>query len=157
MRLTSMCLVTWINITVATGFQTTHMTFTSILCIVHKWQCGVKFILMALLALISLGMRRGYSNCACTVVHSHTWNISLQMSYILISKICCGSNKMEQLLTQPKFLCKSSGQCFQADAFLILGKSSGPPACLTMQYQTTSSGATLKARYIKHVLPILLT
>ena len=78
MRLTSMCPVVWINITVATGLQTTHMNFTSVLCIVHKWHCGVKFILMALLVLISLRMWRGYTNCACTAVHSHTWNISLQ-------------------------------------------------------------------------------
>jgi len=79
------------------------------------------------------------------------------MGYILIRNICCSSNKMEQLLARQKFLCRSSGQCFRADSFLVLGKSSGPPAHLTMQYQPTSSRAMLKARHIKHVLPILLT
>jgi len=73
-----MCLVVWMNIILATGLQTTHMNFTSVVYIVHKWQCGVKFILMALLVLIYLRMRRGYTNCACTAVHSHTRNISLQ-------------------------------------------------------------------------------
>jgi hypothetical protein len=38
-----------------------------------------------------------------------------------------------------------------------LGTSPGPPAHLTMQYRTTSSEAMLKARYTKHIVPILLT
>jgi len=38
---------------------------------------------------------------------------------------------------------------FTADSFLILGTSLGPPACLTLQDQTTSSGATFKAAYTK--------
>ena len=33
-------------------------------------------------------------------------------------QICCGYNKMEQLLTQQKFPCQSSGKCFLADRFL---------------------------------------
>jgi hypothetical protein len=49
------------------------------------------------------------------------------MSYTLFSKICCGSNKMEQLLTQYKLPCKSSGQCVQADSFLISWTSPGSP------------------------------
>jgi len=32
--------------------------------------------------------------------------------------------------------------CFRADPFLLSGTSPGPPAHLTMQYQTTFSGAT---------------
>ena len=40
---------------------------------------------------------------------------------------------------------------------LILGTSPGLPARLNLQYQTTSSGVTLKAGNTKHVLPILLT
>jgi hypothetical protein len=43
------------------------------------------------------------------------------------------------------------------DVDLVLGTSSGPPGRLNLQYQTTSSGATRKARYTKHVLPILRT
>jgi len=46
---------------------------------------------------------------------------------------------------------------FPGRQFLIRGKSSCLPARLTVQYQTASSGATLKARYMKHILPILLT
>jgi hypothetical protein len=64
---------------------------------------------------------------------------------------------MELLLTQQKFPCRSSGQCFWADSFLVLGTSPFPPAGLTMEYQTASYGAMLKARYMKHILPILLT
>ena len=59
--------------------------------------------------------------------------------------------------TQQKFPCKFSGQCFRADSFLVAGTIPDPPAHLTSQYQTTSSGTTLKARYTKHVLPILTT
>jgi hypothetical protein len=33
----------------------------------------------------------------------------------------------------------------------------GSPACLILQYQTTSSGAMSKARYMKHTLPKLMT
>jgi len=66
-------------------------------------------------------------------------------------------HKMEQLLTQHKFPCKASGQCFWSDSFLILGTSPGPPACLTLQDKTTSSGATFKAGYTKHVLPVWMT
>jgi len=152
-----MCLVMWINTTVATGLQTTHMNFISVLCVVDKWQCGVKFILMALLVLISLRMYRGIQPLCMQSGTQSRWKHFSAMSYILVSKICCGSNKMEKLVTQQKFPCKSSGQCFQADSFLILGTSLGPPTGLTMHYQTTSSGAMLKARYMKHVLPILLT
>ena len=96
-----------------------------------------------------------YSNCECRVVESHAQNISA-VSYILVSEICCGSNKMEQLLTQHKFPCKSWGQCFWADSLLISGTSPGWPIRRTLQYQTTSLGATLKARYKKHIQPILL-
>jgi len=35
--------------------------------------------------------------------------------------------------------------------------SPGLPTCLTFQYQTTSSQSTLKARYMKHVMPKLMT
>jgi hypothetical protein len=58
----------------------------------------------------------------------------LQMSYTLINKFCCGFNKMEQLLTQQKFPCMSSGQFFQVDSFLILRTSPALPTRLTMQY-----------------------
>jgi hypothetical protein len=46
---------------------------------------------------------------------------TFQRSYILVSNICCGSNKMEQLLTQHKFPCTSEGQHFWADSFLSWG------------------------------------
>ena len=91
-----------------------------------------------------------YSHCACRAAQSRAANFSAQ-SYVLVSKICCGSNKMEQLLTQHTFQCKSSGQCFQAASFLVPGTSPVPPVSLTSQ------GATLKAGYAEHVLPILLT
>jgi len=64
---------------------------------------------------------------------------------------------MVQLLTQQKFPCKSSGQCFWANSFLVLGTSPGSPVHLTMEYQTNFSGSALKVRYMKHVLPIFLT
>jgi hypothetical protein len=41
-----------------------------------------------------------------------------------------------------EFPCKSSGERFRADSFLVSGTSPGPLAHLTMQNQTTSSGAT---------------
>jgi hypothetical protein len=47
--------------------------------------------------------------------------IFLALSYILVSKICCPSNKMEQHLTQQKYPCKSSGLCFQVDSTLGRG------------------------------------
>jgi len=53
---------TWMHRTVANGLQTTHMNFSNGLCIVQKWQCVVKFILMALLVLICLRTRMAYSN-----------------------------------------------------------------------------------------------
>jgi len=37
------------------------------------------------------------------------WKHFCAVSYILVSKICCGSNMMEQMLIQQKFPCKSSG------------------------------------------------
>jgi hypothetical protein len=46
---------------------------------------------------------------------------------------------------------------FKADSFLLLGKSPAPPVRLTLQYQAISLGATSKARYMKHILPILMT
>ena len=51
----------------------------------------------------------------------------------------------------------SLGSCFREVISLVSGTSPGPPARLTLQYQATSTGATSKARYKKHVLPILLT
>jgi hypothetical protein len=63
-----------------------------------------------------------------------------------VSKFCCVSNKMEQLLKQQKFPCRSSGQHFWADSFLVFRTSPFPPAGLTMEYHTTSS--MLKAGYM---------
>jgi len=40
--------------------------------------------------------------------------------------------------------------------FLFSGTLPGLPASLTVQYQTTSSVATLQAKYTKRVLPIFL-
>ena len=45
-----------------------------------------------------------------------------------VSKFCCVSNKMEQLLKQQKFPCRSSGQHFWADSFLVF-RTSTFPAC----------------------------
>ena len=149
-----MCLLMWINRIVATGLPTTHMNFTNVLCIVQKWQCGVKFILVALLILL-WEYKGAYSDCKCRVVQSHAGNISVH--WVTVSKICCVSNMMAQLLTQQKFPCKSSGQCFWANSFLISETSPSSPACLTMKYQTNFFGSALKARYMKHVLPIFLT
>ena len=64
---------------------------------------------------------------------------------------------MEQVLTQLKFPCRSSEQSFWVDSFLVSETSPDPPARLTSQYQSSSSGATLKAGYTKHVVPMLLT
>jgi hypothetical protein len=46
-----------------------------VLCIVQKWQCGMQFLLMALLIPVSLRMQRGV-HCECRVVQSHAGNIS---------------------------------------------------------------------------------
>ena len=51
----------------------------------------------------------------------------------------------------------SSGLRFRADLFLVSETSPVPPAHLTLQYQNTSLGFTSKARYMKHVQPILMT
>jgi hypothetical protein len=59
----------------------------------------------------------------------------------------------QELSAQDNF----SGLCFRAVSILVLGTSPGPSACLTLQYQTVSFGAVLKARFTKHILPILLT
>ena len=59
------------------------------------------------------------------------------VSYIPVSKICCNSKKMEQLVIQHKFPFKSSGQCFRARSFLVSRTSSSPLAHLALQYQTT--------------------
>ena len=89
------------------------MNFTNVPCIVKKWQCGVQFILMVLLVLIYLRMRGAtYSNCECRAVQKSCWKHFSSLSYVFVSKIYCGSNKMEQLLTQHRFSCKFSGQCF---------------------------------------------
>ena len=77
------------------------------------------------------------------------WKHCCALSYILISKICSVSNKMEQLLTQQKFPFKSSGRRFRADSFLVSRISPGPTARLIMQYQATYSGAALKVKYTK--------
>ena len=106
------------NRIVTNGLQTTQTNFTNVPCIVHKWQCGVQFLLMALFVTISLRMQSATNSC---------WKHICMKSYILFTKICCGSNKMEQLLTQHKLPCKSSGQCFQADSFLISGTSPSSP------------------------------
>jgi hypothetical protein len=58
MRITSTCLAICINRIVDTGLQTTHRNCTNALCKVQKWQCGTKFLLMALLVSISLIMWR---------------------------------------------------------------------------------------------------
>jgi len=42
-------------------------------------------------------------------------------------KICCGYNKMVQLLTHQKFPCKSSGQYFLAETFLVNGQHLAAP------------------------------
>jgi hypothetical protein len=39
----------------------------------------------------------------------------------------------------------------------IVSGAPGPPACLILQYQTSSFGAVSKARYMKHALPKLMT
>jgi hypothetical protein len=89
-----------------------------------------------------------YRNCEHRAPHSPAGNIFVQWVNIFIHKICCCSNKMEQQLIQHKFPCKSSEQCFSADSFLILGTSPGLPAGLTLQYQTTTSGAVLETKSI---------
>ena len=53
---------------------------------------------------------------------------------------------------QHKYPCRSSGQCFWADSLFISGTSPGPPAHLTLQYQTSSTGDMLNVKYMKHVL-----
>jgi hypothetical protein len=98
----------WINRIVATGLQTTqnelhrhplHSAKVTVCCAVSSHsiileECG-----------------QAYSNCECRAVQS-CWKHLCTMSYILISKICCGYTKMHKLFTQHKFPCKSSGQCF---------------------------------------------
>lgn len=157
MRLISMCLVVWINRIVASGLETTHMIFTSVLCIVQEWQCSVQLLLLALLALISLRMWRRIQELWTQSSTQSCWKHFCAVSHILISKICCGYNKVEQQLSQYKFPCKFTGQCFPADSFLILGTSPGQPTRMILQYQTTSCGAVLRAKYMKHILPILMT
>jgi hypothetical protein len=144
----------WINRIIATVLQITRVKFTNVLCIVQKWQCSMQFILVILLILISLRMRRGLQEMRMQSGTNWCWKHCCILSYILVSKICCGSNKMEHLLTQQKFPCKSSGQRFRAVSFLVSRTSRGPPARLTVLYQTTYPGAALKVRYMKHVLPL---
>jgi hypothetical protein len=60
------------------------------------------------------------------------WKHFCALNYILVRKISCCSNKMDQLLKQQKFPRKSSGPCFLADSFLVSRTSPGPPARLTM-------------------------
>jgi hypothetical protein len=64
----------------------------------------------------------------------------------LNSLIHCGFNKVEQSLTQHRFTWQFSGRCFQADSFLILGTSTGLPACLIFQQQITFFGAMSKSK-----------
>lgn len=78
-------------------------------------------------------------------------------TYVPASSICDCSNGIEQLFTQYRFPCRSPGQCFQAGWFLVSGTSPGQPARLIFKYQTTTFAATSKAKYMKHVLPILIT
>ena len=123
MRLPAM----WIHRTVATGLQTTHMNFTNVLCIVQQWQCVVQFILMALLGRITSRMRRDVQSLWIQSGTKSCWKHFCALNHTLASKICCGSSKMEQLLTQQKFPCKSSGHYFRADSFLISGTSPASP------------------------------
>jgi hypothetical protein len=63
---------------------------------------------------------------------------------------------MEQVLKQHRFPWQFSG-CFQEESFLILRTSTGPPTHLILWYKITSFEVTSKARYTRHVLPILMT
>ena len=57
----------------------------------------------------------------CTVpVYAEQYIVTVE-TYVLVSSISCGPNKMEKLLTQRGFPCKSSGHFFQADSRLVLG------------------------------------
>jgi len=66
------------------------------------------------------------------------------VSYIPVSKICCDSNKMEQLVIQHKFPFKSSRQRFRAHSFLVSRTLPIPLARLTLQYQTTRNKGPYK-------------
>jgi hypothetical protein len=145
----------WINRIVATGLPTTHMNYTNVLCIVQKWQLVWSLFSWHYWSLFLWEYKGAYSNYKCRAVQIHAGNISAH--WFTVRKICCVSNMMAQLLTQQKFPCRSSGQCFWANSFLVSGTSPGSPARLTMEYQTNFSGSTLKAGYMKHVLPIFLT
>jgi len=132
MWLSSICLVMWINKIFATGLQITHMNLTINLWIVQEWQCSAQFLFMALFVLISLRMWRSIQELWTQSSTQSCWKHFCAVSYILISKICCCSNKMEQQLIHHKFPCKSLGQCFPSDLFLILGTLSVLLARLTL-------------------------
>jgi hypothetical protein len=68
-RPTAICLFTWIHRTVANGLQTISTNFAIVFCTVKKWQCGVQFLLKALLDCI---------NNQCWVTQSHAGNIPVR-------------------------------------------------------------------------------
>jgi len=115
-----MCLVMWRNRSVTTELQNIHMNFTNILCIATVTACC---------AVSSHGITgrycsenaEGHNYMWIQCGTKSCWKHFSAVSYILVSNICCGYNKMEQMLTQHKLPCKSERQRFWADSFLSSG------------------------------------
>ena len=122
-------LILWISRIVTTGLQTAH----------------VKFLLMVLLA-VSLGIWRGSTKSY--------WENFCEMSYVL-NLICHGSNGMELMLTQHRFPSKFSGNVSKKIHFLFW-RCQLIHSLLILQDASTSFWAMSKAKYMKHVLSILM-
>jgi len=77
---------------------------------------------MVLLA-VSSEWRKGVQQQTMRCVTKLCWEHFCEKSHVL-NLVCYGPNGMQLMLTQHRFPCKFSGQCFQADPLLILETSS---------------------------------
>jgi len=80
----------------------------SVLCNFFSWRCLVS---------VSLWMRGGVQ---WGPIYTEQYRVTLE-TYVLISSISCGPKKMDKLLTQHGFPCKSSGHFSRQTRFFVLG------------------------------------
>jgi len=148
------------NRTVTNGLHTTHTNFTNVLWTAQKWQCGVQFLLMALFATIFFfwECRRAYSNCECRELQSHAGSTSAQWVILFSTRFAVVPTRRSNCSHSMKFHASPQDNVSRQIHFSFQGHHLAcSPVRLTLQCQTTSFGATLKARYMKHILPILMT
>ena len=124
-----------------------HSKSDSVMCCFFSWHYW---------SLVLWECRGASFKCEYNVVQSHAGNISVQWVTSLSATFAVVPTRWSNCLHNTNFHASPKDNASGQTHFSV-GYITCLHACLTLQYQATSSGATSKAGYTKHILPILLT